>query len=229
MKNKNKGYMNRPQQGQPQHNNQPKVEQKQENAPLANIVDSAPTVEYASDAEVAALKTLLSNLAGSAEKFGDTAVEVINMVIEPIRNRIMTVGTLSAEDKKDIERLQDEIEEIEAKAGCGSPFEAVSLAAYNALEEEADKMSAQWRDYQALIATFGGEQKEQMTAADYKDAIDSLAPQQVLAFIWATADLEGCPSIFVEIESSFNEVLEDDSSEEEAQPKAQEQPQIAVV
>lgn len=229
---KNKSFMNRPQQGhnnqKPNNQQQPVVEQKS-NTSLDAVVDSAPTIEYASDADVAAVKTLLSNLEDSAQKFGDTAIEVVSMVIEPIRSRIVTVGTLSAEDKGEIERLQAEIDEIEAKAGCGSPFESVSLAAYTVLEEGTNEMCAQWRDNQALIAAFGGEQKEQMTKADYKDAIDSLAPQQVLAFVWATADLEGCPPIFVEIESSFNEVLENDSSEEETQPEAQEQPQIAAV
>ena len=36
---------------QQQPNNQAKVEPKQENAPLANVVNSAPAVEYCSEAE----------------------------------------------------------------------------------------------------------------------------------------------------------------------------------
>lgn len=219
---KNKAWQNR----QQQINQQTKVEQKVENAPLENVVNSAPLIQYASDAEVTSLKALLSNLEDSAVKFGDTAIEVINMIVEPIRSRIVVVGNLSAEDKAEIERLQAEIEEIEATAGCGSPFESVSLAAYTALEEHSNEMCAKWRDNQALIATFAGEQKEQMTAADYKDVIDTLAPQQVLAFVWATTDLEGCPPIFINIESSYNEVLEGDPQEA---PQSEPQPAIAAV
>lgn len=223
---KNKSFMNRPQQGQinqkPDNQQQPVVEQKT-NAPLANVVDSAPAVEYCSDAELASLEVLLNSLEQSAEKFGDNAVEITGLVVADIRKRIVTVGTLSEADAVEIKRLEAEIEAIEAKAGCASPFEAVSLAAYTALEEGTDEMSAKWRDNQALIAEFGGEKKSQMTAADYKDAVDTLAPQQILAFVWATADLEGAPSVFIDIETSFNELLE----EEEPQPESQ--PQIAAV
>lgn len=221
---KNKNWQNRPQQGQPQPQNQPKVEQKPANAPLSDVVNSAPTVEYCSEAELASLVTLLDKLEESAQKFGDNAVEITGIVVSDIRSRIVTVGNLSEADAAEIKKLEAEIESIEAKAGCASPFESVSLAAYTALEEGTDELCAKWRDNQALIAEFGGEQKSQMTAVDYKDAVDTLAPQQILAFVWATANLEGTPSVFVDIETSFNELLE---GEEELQPEAQ--PQIAVV
>jgi hypothetical protein len=224
----NKNWQNRPQAGQSQNNQQNEkaaiIEQKPVNAPLSDVVNSAPTVAYASEAELASLMTLLGRLEESAQKFGDNAVEITGIVVADIRSRIVTVGTLSEADATEIKRLETEIEAIEAKAGCASPFEPVSLAAYTALEEGTDEMSAKWRDNQALIAEFGGEETKQMTAIDYKDAVDTLAPQQILAFVWATANLEGTPSVFVDIETSFNELLE---GEEEPQPEAQ--PQIAAV
>ena len=167
MGNKNNQWKNRPQQGnnqQPQQ--QPKVEQKQENAPLANVVNSAPAVEYCSEAELASLVTLLDRLEESAQMFGDIAVEATVSITEPIRARIETVGSVSPEDQKAIDDLKAEIESIEINAGARSSIPAVADFAIKALEEGTDEVCAKWRENQLLISEFGGEETKQMTAAN---------------------------------------------------------------
>lgn len=226
MSNKNKkGWNNRPQQGQPQNNNQPKVEQPKANAPLANVADSAPVIEYATEAELASLITLLDRLDESAQKFGDVAVEAMNSITGQVRGLIVTIGSISAEDQKAIDDLKAEIENIEIKAGARSDISAVADFAIKCLEEGVDEICAKWRENQSLIAEFGGDEVQQMLASDYKNAVETLAFQQVTAFVWATADLEGTPSVFTDIEEDYNAILNDEVEE----PQPEEQPQIAAV
>lgn len=225
MGSKNKPF-NRPQQGQNnnQRNNQPVVEQKPANAPLANVVNSAPAIEYASEAEVASLITLLDRLEESAQQFGDVAVEAVGSMTAPIRALIIVGNTISDEDKAQIEALKAELEAVEMNAGARSHIPAVADFAIKALEEGTDEICVKWRENQELISTFGGEETQQMTAKDYKSSVETLAFQQVWAFTFYPVDMKGCPEALVAIDEEFSTVL--NSTEGELQP---EQPQIAAV
>lgn len=206
----------------PQNNqNQAKVEQNQQNAPLAGVVDSAPVVEYCSEDELTSLLTLLDRLEESATMFGDIAVEAANSIIEPIRGRIETVGSISAEDQKQIDALKAEIEAIEVAVGARSPFESVSSAAFKALEEFTDPKCVKWRENQLLISEFGGDEKQQMSAADYKEAVENLAFQQVMAFVFSPVDMEGCPLPLVNIDTEFNAAFNEKSEVESEEPVQQ--------
>lgn len=223
---KNKQWQNRPQQGQP-HNNQQqaKVEQKVENAPLTDVADSAPTVEYATDAELASLCVLLDRLDESAQPFGDLTVEIVGNVTGAIRKNIETTGSLSAEDAAEIKKIEEDIAFLEDEAGCNSPFKHVSDSAYKALEEGTDEICVKWKEAQELIRTFASTEVTQMLKASYKDAIDTLVPLQIFGFVWASTSTEATPDIFAKIDEDFNAILNDEV--EEPQPEAQ--PQIAAV
>lgn len=227
---KNKPYHTRPQQGgQNNTNNQSKVEQKPTNAPLADVVNSAPAVIYASEAEVGSLLNLIGKLEESAAMFGDVATEATQSIIAPIRALIVTVGTISPEDQAQIDAIKAEIEAIEIKAGARSHIPAVADFAIKALEEGTDEICVAWRENQELIAAFGGEETQQMTQEDYKEAINMLAFQQVISFVFAPIDMEGCPEALVNIDSEFNAAFEDESEIETEEPQPEAQPQIAAV
>ena len=223
---KNRDFRNRPQQGQ--SNNQSKVEQpKTANAPLANVADSAPVVEYCSEAELASLLNLLEKMEESASMFGDVATEAVQSVVAPIRSMIVTTGAISPEDQAQIEKLKEEIREIEQNVGARSPFPTVANTALKTLEESADPIAAKWRENQELIGAFGGEETSQMTAADYKDAINTLGFYQVMAFVFSPVDMEGCPEALVNIDQEFNAAFEEESEIETEEPQTQ--PAIAAV
>ncbi len=229
----NKNWQNRPQQGGQNNNNQQQqkaatIEQKPTNAPLATIADTAPQITYASEADVSSLLNLIGKLEDSAQMFGDVAVEATQSIIAPIRALITTVGSISAEDQKQIDAIKAEIEMIEMSAGARSIFAPVADAAYKALEEGTDPLCIKWKENQELISTFAGEETQQMTADNFKEAIDSLAFQQVMSLVFCTIDIEGCPNAMVSIDEELTATYnENQAAQEEPQPEAQ--PQIAAV
>ena len=230
---KNRNFRDRPQQGGQNNNNQQQqkaasTEQKPTNAPLANVVNSAPAVIYASEAELASLVLLMGKLEESATMFGDVAVEATQSIIAPIRALITTTGTISPEDQKQIEALKAGLEVIETNAGARSHIPAVADFAIKALEEGTDEICVKWREDQELIAAFGGEETQQMTQEDYKEAINMLAFQQVISFVFAPIDMEGCPEALVNIDSEFNAAFGEES-EIETEESVQTQPAIAAV
>ncbi len=225
---KNRDFRNRPQQGQ-NNQQQAKVEQpKTTNAPLANVVNSTPAVEYCTEAELASLLNLLEKMEESASMFGDVATEATQTIVAPIRAMIVTTGTISTEDQKQIDALKTEIEQIEMNAGARSHIAAVADFAIKALEEGTDEMCTKWRENQELISAFGGDEVSQMSAADYKEAIETLAFQQVMAFVFSPIDMEGCPEALVNIDQEFNAAFEDESEVETEEP-VNTAPAIAVV